>query len=103
MGRLVDEELRDLRNTIDHIDEHVLRLLARRLALAEEIAKRKAVHGEPVVQPDRAQQVRTRYLQLGVQWGLRPSFLEALWELLHSESCHRQSDVLRRLQRHVPG
>ncbi|ACV59353.1 chorismate mutase [Alicyclobacillus acidocaldarius] len=99
MQRPLNEEIRELRKAIDHIDEHILTLLVRRFSIADEIAEHKARRGQAIVQPERAQQVRARYLQSGAALGLSPTFLAALWKLVHDESCRRQTEHVKALER----
>ncbi|WP_206880893.1 chorismate mutase [Alicyclobacillus mali (ex Roth et al. 2021)] len=99
MQRPLDEELRDLRRAIDAIDEQILTFLARRFAIADEIAEHKALRRQAVVQPERAQEVRARYLEAGAALGLNPPFLAALWTLVHEESCRRQGERLKAFER----
>ncbi|WP_206831154.1 chorismate mutase [Alicyclobacillus fructus] len=99
MQRPLDEELRELRGAIDRLDDQLLQVLAERFAAAEAIARHKARRGEPVVQPERAQQVRARYLRRGAELRLRPSFLAAVWKLVHDESCRRQEEILQSVER----
>ncbi|MDI9260898.1 chorismate mutase [Alicyclobacillus sendaiensis] len=99
MQRPHSEDIDELRQAIDRIDEHILTLLARRFSIADEIAEHKARRGQAIVQPERAQQVRARYVQSGALLGLSPTFLAALWQLVHDESCRRQAEHMKALER----
>ena len=85
-------ELADFRKKIDSIDMELLSLLSERMALAPEIAKIKQASSEPVLQPERVNEV----LQIRKEWALEsnidPDFIEKLFSLILKESMRLQKE-----------
>ncbi|MBR5249636.1 MAG: bifunctional 3-deoxy-7-phosphoheptulonate synthase/chorismate mutase type II [Bacteroidales bacterium] len=82
--------LDDYRARIDRLDEELLRLLAQRLDIAEQIGQLKQQHQLPVIQPDRWNRLQDRAVRIGHQAGLDETFVRNLFHLIHQASIERQ-------------
>ncbi len=80
--------LDDLRERIDALDEELVRIVAERLALCEQVAAVKERARTPVIQPDRVRDVVTSRRQRAIDAGVDPDFAEQLFRVLLAET-HR--------------
>ncbi|HEY7890916.1 MAG TPA: chorismate mutase [Solirubrobacteraceae bacterium] len=87
--------LDEFRGRIDEIDGELLRLLGERFGVCREVAQYKREHQIDVMQPQRVQEVRARYLQQGGEANLPIDFTEALCELLIDASCRLEDELVR--------
>jgi methylmalonyl-CoA/ethylmalonyl-CoA epimerase len=83
-----DPGLAGLRDRIDATDRELVRLLAQRLALCEEVAAVKQGSATPVIQPARVRDVVTSRRQWAIDAGVDPDFAEQLFRVLLAET-HR--------------
>ncbi|MFM7204038.1 MAG: chorismate mutase [Myxococcota bacterium] len=98
----MSESLEQLRQAVDDVDRQLLTLLAHRQVLVRQVGLLKQLTGAPVHVPSRAQEVFERRKEWGAAQGLSPSFIEALWHMVHTESCRVQQEVIDRLNQHRP-
>ncbi len=89
-----------LRQRIDAVDAGLLELLRERQGWVLQIGRFKSERGDPIVQPARERQLYETRRAQGRQQGLEPDFVEAIWHLIHDESCRQQ--ILQRAQLHAP-
>jgi len=75
-----------MRSHIDLIDREIVRLLARRLEMATEIGRVKAVHGLPVRVPEREEELLAIIREEAERHGIRPEHVVELFELVLAES-----------------
>ena len=61
---MTPEELQDFRNRIDAIDDELVRLLASRATLVQEVGRRKHLTGAPVFRPEREVSIIERMVSL---------------------------------------
>jgi 4-amino-4-deoxychorismate mutase len=83
------------RGRIDKIDGELLRLLGERFGVCREVAQYKREHQIAVMQPQRVQEVRARYLQRGEEANLPVDFTLRLVELLIDASCRLEDELVR--------
>ncbi len=83
-------ELGALRAQIDRIDDELLELLARRMAVSREIGRYKRVHAVPVLQSHRYEELLARRTAQAAAAGMAPAFMRALLQVLHEESVRQQ-------------
>lgn len=93
----MSDSLEQLRQAVDEVDRQLLTLLAHRQALVRQVGLLKQRSGAPVHVPARAQEVFERRKEWGAAQGLSPSFIEALWHMVHTESCRIQQEVIDRI------
>lgn len=78
--------LGEAREQIDRLDEQLLRLIARRLALARKVAKEKRATGLPFKQPEREAQLIAERRSLAAKLGLEEGFAEKIFLAIIDES-----------------
>ena len=83
-------KLHALRVKVDKVDSAMLKLLAERLSLAEEIAKVKRAEGIPVVDEGREEALLKRLKEKGAKLGLKPAEVELIFQILILLSVRRQ-------------
>ena len=86
-----DIVLQHLRGEIDHIDDQMLVLLAKRMDIARQIGEHKRNIGIDFLQIERWKKVVEDRLQKGDELGLSREFLLNLLHVLHEESLRAQS------------
>jgi chorismate mutase len=85
--------LEPFRRRLDAIDDEIARLLGERFEICREVALHKSAHGIPMMQPDRVEEVRARYLARGAEANLPADFTGDLFDLLIAATC-REEDAL---------
>ena len=84
-------ELASLRHEIDQLDEQLWEIIGKRVDVARQIGDWKRVHGAPVLQPARYQQVLDQALVWGTEKGLSEDGIREVMEALHKESVRVES------------
>ncbi len=79
MGEEV-KELTELRKRIDRIDEEILRLIKERAELAREIARQKIVKGLSIIDREREESVRRRWIEKAEKLNLPREVIEPVLE-----------------------
>jgi chorismate mutase len=90
----VTSELEPFRERLDVLDEQIVRLLGERFDICREVAAFKSEHDIPMMQPDRVEQVRERYLARGWEMNLPGDFTAALFELLIGATCKMEDELI---------
>jgi chorismate mutase len=86
-----DAIIAELRKEIDEIDDHVLKMLARRMEIASQIGKQKHSQGMDVLQLERWTHVVEDRLEKGTSRGLSRNFLLKLLHAIHEEALRIQA------------
>jgi 4-amino-4-deoxychorismate mutase len=86
------------RARLDEIDDQIARLLGERLDICREVALYKSEHDIPMMQPERVQAVRERYLQRGAEADLPAEFTARLFELLIETTCRLEDELIEAAQ-----
>lgn len=89
--------LEPYRRRLDAIDDQIARLLGERFEICREVAVHKSEHGIPMMQPNRVEVVRARYLERGAEAELPPEFTAALFDLLIAATCRAEDELMDRL------
>jgi len=89
--------LEPFRRRLDEIDEQIAKLLGERLDICREVAVYKSEHEIPMMQPDRVEIVRERYLSRGAEAGLPADFCANLFELLIATTCRLEDELMEEL------
>jgi chorismate mutase len=95
--------LEPFRRRLDVIDDEIARLLGERFDICREVAVYKSEHEIPMMQPDRIQEVRARYLARGAEVDLPADFTADLFDLLIAASCRAEDELMERLAADVEG
>ena len=88
------ENLSRLREEIDHINDELLELLARRMRISCEIGKYKKEHKMPVIQQNRYNDLMERLVKNGKELGMSEDFLRNILTSIHEESVRRQLEIV---------
>ena len=91
------EGLEPFRRRLDEIDEQIAGLLGERLDICREVAVYKSEHEIPMMQPDRVEVVRRRYLDRGAEAGLPQEFSSDLFDLLIATTCRLEDELMDEL------
>jgi chorismate mutase-like protein len=86
--------LEPFRKRLDEIDNEIARLLGERFQICREVAHYKSEHDIPMMQPDRVQAVRARYLERGAEVDLPEDFSERLFEILIDATCRLEDELM---------
>jgi 4-amino-4-deoxychorismate mutase len=82
------------RARLDTIDNEIARLLGERFEICREVAHYKREHDIPMMQPERVEQVRARYLERGAQANLPEDFSARLFEILIDATCRLEDELM---------
>ncbi|MFC2069532.1 chorismate mutase [Chloroflexota bacterium] len=86
-----DANLELLRNKIDHCDQQIVKLLARRFKLVKQIGNYKTKHNQPILDTKREKEIIfTRQEQA---FGLKSELVERIFNIIFDESHRIQSDL----------
>lgn len=88
------EGLAPFRARLDELDERIAALLGERFEVCREVAGYKSAHEIPMMQPERVEQVRARYLARGAQARLPEDFTETLFDLLIGATCKLEDELM---------
>jgi chorismate mutase len=85
------EELRQKMDTADH---EILEMLARRMALIQELAEYKKENNVKILQLERWQEIFKTRPEWGRKLNIDEKFVGELYKLIHIESIRQQTQVL---------
>lgn len=88
------ENLTLLRQQIDRIDNELLEILSKRMAISREIGQYKKEHRMPVVQAGRYNDIIRSRVQAGEEMGMSPDFMKTVLLAIHDESVRQQIEVI---------
>jgi chorismate mutase len=86
--------LEPFRRRLDAIDDEIARLLGERFEICREVADYKSANEIPMMQPDRVQEVRARYLARGAEADLPADFVGDLFDLLIAATCKEEDRLM---------
>jgi chorismate mutase/isochorismate pyruvate lyase len=89
--------LEPFRRRLDGIDDEIARLLGERLQICREVAAYKSEHEIPMMQPERVNAVRERYLARGAEANLPPDFTADLFDLLIATTCRLEDELMEEI------
>jgi chorismate mutase len=87
-------DLEDYRHRLDELDKRISAAFGERFAICREIAAYKSEHDIPMMQPQRVEEVRARYLERGRRAMLPPDFTECLFELVIGATCRMEDELM---------
>lgn len=86
--------LEPFRRRLDRLDDEIARLLGERFDICREVAVYKSEHGIPMMQPNRVEEVRARYLARGADVDLPAEFTGELFDLLIAATCKAEDELM---------
>lgn len=89
-------QINTMRTAIDDIDEDIIKLLAKRMKLAEYIGLEKKQNLIAIFQPQRWDEIIHRLLEIGKRENLSEEFIFSLIEAIHIESIQHQSQKMNK-------
>jgi len=89
----MSKELEEYRRQIDALDIELIDVLARRIDVVRAVGELKAGTDISVVQPARAQAVKNRAAEMGVQKGLDEAFVRTLYDLMIDHAHDLEHDI----------
>lgn len=88
------ESLTELRSQIDKLDDELLELMVRRMAVSRQIGQYKKEHDMPVLQSRRYEELLARRATQAVELGMDREFMRTVLQAIHEESVRQQMQVL---------
>ncbi|MGM9828258.1 MAG: bifunctional 3-deoxy-7-phosphoheptulonate synthase/chorismate mutase type II [Muribaculaceae bacterium] len=89
------ESLGMMRREIDRLDNELVELLNRRMAVCRDIGRYKLEHRMPVVQTGRYVDIINSRAHAGEELGMSPDFIRAVFAAVHEESVRQQIEIHR--------
>ena len=89
-----EDQLEQLRKSIDEIDEDVIQDISLRMNIAERIGEYKKENKVTILQVNRWEDIVNKRLSEGLALGLSENFLKGFLKLIHEESIRRQAEVM---------
>lgn len=93
-GEDAQRVLQLLRDELDGVDITLLEALLRRLDCCRRIGLHKREHAIAMMQPQRIGVVQARAAAFAVEHGVSPAFLRALYELIITETCRLEDEII---------
>lgn len=87
------ESLNELRREIDEVDERLLDLLSKRMAISREIGRYKKEQNIPVLQPIRYSHIVANRVAQAPELMIDPNFIRHILEAIHEESVRQQLEI----------
>ena len=88
------ESLRQLRQSIDRLDNELLDVLSRRMAVCRDIGRYKKEHSMAVVQTSRFDDILNSRAEQGSELGMAADFVRTVLSAIHEESVRQQIEIL---------
>jgi chorismate mutase len=89
----VDNSLEEFRREIDELDERLLELLSKRMAISRDIGRYKKVKNIPVLQPIRYDKIINLRLSQAEELMLDSDFIKLVLAAIHEESVRQQLEI----------
>ena len=87
--------LEELRREIDAIDDELVTLVAKRMAIATEVVTYKKAHDIPVYIQARVDEVMSRNLAHGEKLGVSPELIRSLYQHLIMSLCEAEERLMQ--------
>lgn len=86
--------LQTQRDQLDSINSQMVDLLSERMRVCMDIAELKAVHGIPMMQPQRISQILGHLKEQSLQVGLNSAYVESIFKLIIEETCVQEARLI---------
>ncbi len=90
------ENLAMLRRQIDSLDNELIEVLGRRMAVCREIGQYKKDHSMTIVQAGRYDSIMNSRVNAAVEMGMDADFMSTVLAAIHEESVRQQLEILNR-------
>jgi chorismate mutase len=90
------ESLSELRREIDQMDERLLDILSKRMAISREIGRYKKENNIPVLQPLRYDRLVTQRVSQASELMVDEDFIKLILEAIHEESVRQQIEIFNK-------
>lgn len=90
------DSLESLRGKINEIDEDLIKLIAKRMGIAEEIGAFKKMQNITILQPERWEEIKNLQFLAADKAKLSRKFIIKYLEAIHQESIRHQTSVMNR-------
>ncbi len=90
------DTLNELRREMDEMDERLLDILSKRMAISREIGRYKMENNIPVLQPLRYDKMVTRRVSQAAELMVDEEFIKLILEAIHEESVRQQIEIFNR-------
>lgn len=90
--------LEEHRKEMERIDEQIIRLISRRMAISKRIFEVKRAEGRPIIDPERENRVLSLAMDLAVELNLDAGAVKSIFETLIAMSVNKQQELLGRDQ-----
>ena len=94
--------LDELRSVINKLDNDLLELLAKRMAVSKNIGEYKRDNNVTILQVAHWNKLIETSISKGNQLGLQKEFIKDLYQLIHDESIRRQTEVMNKNIKQTP-
>ncbi len=88
------ESLKELRGKIDNVDDKLIALLGKRMALVDEIGESKKENNVTILQVGRYENILNDRVAKGEDENLSPDFVKDIFEFIHQNSIKRQEKIM---------
>lgn len=88
-------QLQKFRKQIDEIDQEIIKLLAKRLDVVQEIAKYKKEKLLSSLQPARWQEVLDSRIEMAKKLELKEDFIKNIWEEFHRFALELEDEIIK--------
>ena len=85
------KDLQALREEIDQLDEQLWEIIGKRADVVRQVGEWKHQHGEPVLQPERWQQVLQHCQTIAKERSLSDTVVQEVMKAIHNESVRIES------------
>jgi chorismate mutase len=86
--------IEELREQIDQVDHDILEVLAQRMRIVERIGESKRANNVTTLQVARWKVLLDDRMKRAQELGLDADYIKALYDVIHSESVRRQSEIM---------
>lgn len=88
------ESLKEIRAKIDHVDDELIKLLGKRMALVDEIGEAKKENNVTILQVGRYENILNDRVSKGEDENLSAEFVKTIYEFIHQNSIKRQEKIM---------
>ena len=90
------EGIQQLRKQIDDLDNQLMELLSKRMAVCREIGEYKKEHNMTVLQASRYNEILEKRGVQGTLTGMAAEFVAKVFESIHEESVRQQIEIVNK-------